>query len=184
MVRACSSLAVALLVPSVALGAPATPDDTPHVAANVVIDLACAGCPRGSRRAEHTITHSSRASSETVAKKIAPCGSDRECQLRTYRGAGIDIVLFGSVTDTTTTGFQTWTPARLDATSTSPACVVAWSMRPATRFTSCSGTAGPRSSRTRSSRAGDREQIAADGYARWRSSCVARCSSCRSRSRC
>jgi len=122
-VGACSSLAVALLVPSVALAAPPPSDDTPHVAANVVIDLAPArGVPAWFASSfEHTITRELAGFERlgAVAKQdIAQgaCGADRECRLRTYRGAGIDIVLFGSVTDDAIEYelFQTWTPARLD----------------------------------------------------------------------
>jgi hypothetical protein len=123
-VRACSSLAVALLVPSVALAAPPTSDDAPHVAANVVIDLAPApGVPAWFASSfEQTITRE-LASFErlgTVAKQdvaLDACGADRECRLHTYREASVDIVLFGSVTDDAIEYelFQTWTPARLDA---------------------------------------------------------------------
>jgi hypothetical protein len=125
-VRACSSLAVALLVPSVALAAPRTSesaDDAPHVAANVVIDLAPApGVPAWFASSfEQTITRELAGFERlgTVAKQdvaLGACGADRECRLHTYRGAGVDIVLFGSVTDDTIEYelFQTWTPARLD----------------------------------------------------------------------
>jgi len=56
----------------------------------------------------------------TLAKQdvaLDACGADRECRLHAYRGAGVDIVLFGSVTDDAIEYelFQTWTPARLDA---------------------------------------------------------------------
>jgi hypothetical protein len=121
-VRACSSLAVALLVPSVALAAP-TSDDAPHVAANVVIDLAPApGVPGWFASSfEQTITRELAGFERlgTVAKQdvaLGACGADRECRLHTYRGAGVDIVLFGSVTDDAIEYelFQTWTPARLD----------------------------------------------------------------------
>jgi hypothetical protein len=124
MVRACSSLAVALLVPSVALAAPPPSDDAPHVAANVVIDLApVPGVPAWFASSfEHTITRELAGFERlgTVAKQdvaLDACGADRECRLHAYRGAGVDIVLFGSVTDDTIEYelFQTWTPARLDA---------------------------------------------------------------------
>jgi hypothetical protein len=123
-VRACSSLAVALLVPSVALAAPPTSDDAPHVAANVVIDLAPAsGVPAWFASSfEQTIARELAGFERlgTVAKQdvaLDACGADRGCRLRTYRGAGVDIVLFGAVTDDAIEYelFQTWTPARLDA---------------------------------------------------------------------
>jgi hypothetical protein len=123
-VRACSSLAVALLVPSVALAAPPTSDDTPHVAATVVIDLApVSGVPAWFASSfEQTITRELAGFERlgTIAKQdvaLGACGAERECRLRTYRGAGVDIVLFGSVTDDAIEYelFQTWTPARLDA---------------------------------------------------------------------
>src|SRR5438105_1012514 len=49
-----------------------------------------------------------------VAAEI--CGTDRDCRLRAYRAASIDIVLFGAVTDDTIEYelYQTWTPARLE----------------------------------------------------------------------
>ncbi|TMQ19407.1 MAG: hypothetical protein E6J90_18220 [Deltaproteobacteria bacterium] len=133
--RACSSLAVAMLVPSVALAAPpasptsatspASPasDDAPHVAANVVIDLAPApGVPAWFASSfEQTITRELAGFERlgTIAKQDVAqgaCGADRTCRLRTYRGAGVDIVLFGSVADNAIAYelFQTWTPARLD----------------------------------------------------------------------
>jgi hypothetical protein len=120
-VRAGSSLAVALLVPCVALAAPAS-DDAPHVAANVVIDLApVPGVPAWFASAfEQTVARELAGFERlgTVAKQdvaLDACGADRACRLRTYRGAGVDIVLFGSVTDDTIEYelFQTWTPARL-----------------------------------------------------------------------
>jgi hypothetical protein len=122
-VRACSSLAVALLVPSVALAARPTSDDSSHAAANVVIDLAPApGVPAWFASSfEQTITRELAGFERlgTVAKQdVAPgaCGADRACRLRSYRDAGVDIVLFGSVTDDAIAYelFQTWTPARLD----------------------------------------------------------------------
>jgi len=123
-VRACASLAVALLVPSIALAAPPTSDDAPHVAANVVIDLEPrSGIPAWFASSfEQTITRELAGFERlgTVAKQdvaLDACGADRECRLHTYRGAGVDLVLFGSVTDDTIEYelFQTWTPARLDA---------------------------------------------------------------------
>jgi hypothetical protein len=123
MVRACSSLAVALLVPSVALGAPATSDDTSHVAANVVIDLAPApDVPAWFATSfERTISHELAGFERlgTIAKQdvaLGACGADRECRLRAYRSANVDIVLFGTVGDDAIAYelFQTWTPARLD----------------------------------------------------------------------
>jgi hypothetical protein len=123
-VGACSSLAVALLVPSVALAAPPPSDDAPHVAANVVIDLAPApGVPAWFASSfEHTITRELAGFERlgSVAKQDVAqgaCGADRACRLRSYRAARVDIVLFGSVTDDTIEYelFQTWTPARLDA---------------------------------------------------------------------
>jgi hypothetical protein len=125
-VRACSSLAVALLVPAVALAAPTTSgsaDDAPRVAANVVIDLApVPGVPAWFASSfEQTITRELAGFERlgTVARQdvmVDACGADRACRLRTYRDAGVDIVLFGSVTDDTIEYelFQTWTPARLD----------------------------------------------------------------------
>lgn len=124
--RACSSLAVALLVPSVALAAPRTSessDDAPHVAANVVIDLAPApGVPAWFASSfEQTVARELAGFERlgAVAKQdvaLDACGADRACRLHTYRAAGVDIVLFGSVTDDTIEYelFQTWTPARLD----------------------------------------------------------------------
>lgn len=126
MVRACSSLAVALLVPSVALAAPRTPestDDAPHVAANVVIDLApVPGVPAWFASSfEQTITRELAGFERlgTIARQdvaLGACGADRACRLHAYRGAGVDIVLFGSVADDAIEYelFQTWTPARLD----------------------------------------------------------------------
>jgi len=123
-VRACSSLAVALLVPAVALAAPATSDDAPRVAASVVIDLApLPGVPAWFASSfEQTITRELAGFERlgTVAKQdvaVDACGADRACRLRIYRGAGVDIVLFGSVADSAIDYelFQTWTPARLDA---------------------------------------------------------------------
>jgi hypothetical protein len=125
-VRACSSLAVALLVPSLAVAAPRTSesaDDAPHAAANVVIDLSpAAGVPAWFANSfEQTIARELAGFERlgTVAKQdvaLGPCGTDRACRLRVYRGAGVDIVLFGSVMDATIEYelFQTWTPARLD----------------------------------------------------------------------
>lgn len=126
MVRACSSLAVALLVPSLALAAPpgsGSADDAPHAAASIVIDLAPApGVPGWFANSfEQTIAHELAGFERlaTVAKQdvaLGACGADRACRLRTYRGAGVDIVLFGTVMDATIEYelFQTWTPARLD----------------------------------------------------------------------
>ena len=121
--RAGSSLAVALLVPCVALAAPAS-DEAPHVAANVVIDLApVPGVPAWFASSfERTITRELAGFERlgTVAKQdvaLEACGADRDCRLHAYRSAGVDIVLFGSVTDDAIDYelFQTWTPARLDA---------------------------------------------------------------------
>jgi hypothetical protein len=123
-VRACASLAVALLVPSVALAAPATSEDAPHVAANVVIDLApVPGVPAWFASSfEQTITRELAGFERlgTVAKQdvaLDACGADRACRLRSYRAARVDIVLFGAVGDSAIDYelFQTWTPARLDA---------------------------------------------------------------------
>jgi hypothetical protein len=126
-VRACSSLSVALLVPSVALAAPRTSepaDDAPHVAASVVIDLApVPGVPAWFASAfEQTVARELAGFERlgTVAKQdvaLDACGADRACRVRAYRAAGVDIVLFGSVTDNAIDYelFQTWTPARLDA---------------------------------------------------------------------
>jgi len=125
-VRACSSLAVALLAPSLAVAAPRTSesaDDAPHAAANVVIDLApAAGVPAWFANSfEQTIARELAGFERlgTIAKQdvaVGPCGADRACRLRAYRGAGVDIVLFGSVMDAAIEYelFQTWTPARLD----------------------------------------------------------------------
>jgi hypothetical protein len=119
LVRACSSLAVALLVPSIAL---ATPDDASHVA-NVAIDLAPApGVPAWFATSfEQTISHELAGFERlgTIAKRdvaLGACGADRECRLRAYRAASVDIVLFGTVGDDAIDYelFQTWTPARLD----------------------------------------------------------------------
>src|SRR5262249_16320727 len=118
------SLAVALLVPSVALAAPPSSDDAPRVAANVAIDLAPAhGVPAWFASSfEQTITRQLAGFERlgTVAKQdvaIDACGADRECRLHADGPAGIDIVLFGTVTDDAIEYelFQTWTPARLDA---------------------------------------------------------------------
>jgi hypothetical protein len=124
-VRACSSLAVALLVPAVAVAAPATSDDAPHVAANVAIDLApVPGVPAWFASSfEQTIARELAGFERlgTVAKQDVAgadaCGADRACRLRAYRGGGVDIVLFGAVKDDAIDYelFQTWTPARLDA---------------------------------------------------------------------
>lgn len=120
--RACSSLAVALLVPCVALAAPPSAEEAPHVAANVVIDLAPApGIPAWFATSfEQTIARELAGFERlgTVAKQdvaVDACGADRTCRLRAYRGAGVDIALFGAVTDTSIEYelFQTWTPARL-----------------------------------------------------------------------
>ncbi|HEX8107802.1 MAG TPA: hypothetical protein VF516_08725, partial [Kofleriaceae bacterium] len=122
--RACSSLAVALLVPSVALAAPAASEDAPRVAVNVVIDLApVPGVPAWFASAfEQTVARELAGFERlgTVAKQdvaLDACGTDRACRLRTYRGAGVDIALFGSVTDDTIQYelYQTWTPARLES---------------------------------------------------------------------
>lgn len=121
--RACSSLAVALLVPCVALAAPPTSDEAPRAALHVVIDLAPApGIPAWFARSfEQTVTRELAGFGRlgAVAKQdvaVGACGADRACRLRSYRGAGVDIVLFGSVTDDAIDYelFQTWTPARLD----------------------------------------------------------------------
>jgi hypothetical protein len=123
-VRACSSLAVALLVPCAALAAPPSTDDAPRVAANVVIDLAPApGVPAWFATSfEQTIARELAGFERlgTVAKQdvaVDACGADRGCRLRAYRDARVDIALFGAVTDTTIEYelFQTWTPARLAA---------------------------------------------------------------------
>ncbi|MDB4956713.1 MAG: hypothetical protein JWO36_4282 [Myxococcales bacterium] len=127
MVGACSSLAVAVFVPSVALAAPsagsAASHDTTHVAANVVIDLTPApGIPAWFARGfEETIARELAGFERlgTVAKQdvaLGSCGADRACRLRAYRAADIDIVLFGSVADDTIAYelYQTWTPARLE----------------------------------------------------------------------
>jgi hypothetical protein len=121
-VRACSSLAVALLVPCAALAAPASSDDAPRAAANLVIDLApVPGIPAWFATSfEQTITRELAGFERlgTVTKQdvaASACGADRVCRLRAYRGAGVDIALFGVVTDDTIEYelFQTWTPARL-----------------------------------------------------------------------
>jgi hypothetical protein len=124
-VRACSSLAVALLVPCVALAAPTTSDDAPRAGVNVVIDLApVPGVPAWFASSfEQTITRELAGFERlaTVAKQdlaaLDACGADRACRLHTYRGAGVDIVLFGAVTDDAIRYelFQTWTPARLES---------------------------------------------------------------------
>ncbi|HET7504176.1 MAG TPA: hypothetical protein VFK02_24315, partial [Kofleriaceae bacterium] len=122
--RACSSLAIALLVPSVALGAPAVSDDAPRVALNVVIDLAPApGVPAWFASSfEQMISHELAGFERlgTVGKQdvaLDACGADRACRLHAYSGAGVDIVLFGSVADEAIEYelFQTWTPARLES---------------------------------------------------------------------
>ncbi|HEY0483175.1 MAG TPA: hypothetical protein VGD37_36890 [Kofleriaceae bacterium] len=114
-------------MPSIALAAPrpsGSPDDAPHVAASVVIDLApVPGVPAWFASSfEQTITRELAGFERlgTVAKQdvaLGACGPDRACRLRTYRGAGVDIVLFGSVADDAIAYelFQTWTPARLEA---------------------------------------------------------------------
>jgi hypothetical protein len=121
-VRACWSLAVALVVPCAALAAPPSADDAPRVAASVVIDLAPApGIPAWFAGSfEQTITHELAGFERlgTAAKQdvaIGACGPDRECRLRAYRTAGVDIALFGTVGDAAIDYelFQTWTPARL-----------------------------------------------------------------------
>ncbi len=120
--RAGWSLAVALLVPFVALASPPTSDETPHAAANVVIDLApVPGVPAWFARAfEQTVARELAGFERlaTVAKQdvaLAACGTDRECRLHAYRGARVDLVLFGAIADDTIEYelFQTWTPARL-----------------------------------------------------------------------
>ncbi|MGH9885677.1 MAG: hypothetical protein ACREBE_09125, partial [bacterium] len=85
------SLAVALLVPSVALAAPRTsdaPDDAPRAAANVVIDLAPApGVPAWFANSfEQTIVRELAGFERlgTVAKQdvaLDACGADRACRL-------------------------------------------------------------------------------------------------------
>src|SRR5262245_39982321 len=126
IVRACSSLAVVVLVPAVAVAAPgaaAGSDDDAHVAASVVIDLAPApGVPGWfSSSFEHTIPRWLAGFERlgTIAKQdvaVDKCGNDRECRLQTYRRAGVDIVLFGTVSDDSIAYelYQTWTPARLE----------------------------------------------------------------------
>ena len=116
------SLAVALLVPFAALASPPTSDETSHAAANVVIDLApVPGVPAWFASSfEQTIMRELAGFERlgTVAKQdvaAGACGADRACRLHAYRGAGVDLVLFGAVTDDTIEYelFQTWTPARL-----------------------------------------------------------------------
>ena len=96
--RACASLAVALLAPSAALAAPPTSDDAPHVAANVVIDLApVPGVPAWFASSfEQTIARDLGGFERltTVAKQdvaLDACGADRECRLHSYRGAGVQV---------------------------------------------------------------------------------------------
>jgi hypothetical protein len=115
-----------VLVPSIALAAPPTSepaDDAPHLAANVVIDLApVPGVPAWFASSfEQTVARELAGFERlgTVAKQdvaLDACGADRACRLHTYRAAGVDIVLFGAVTEDAIEYelFQTWTPARLD----------------------------------------------------------------------
>lgn len=119
--RAGSSLAVALLVPCIALASPAQ-EEAPHVAANVVIDLApVPGIPAWFASSfEQTIARELAGFERlaTVARQdvaLDACGADRACRLHAYRGAGVDLVLFGAVADDAIEYelFQTWTPARL-----------------------------------------------------------------------
>ena len=114
-----------MLVPSVALAAASTDDDS-HAAATVVIDLAPApGVPMWfSRSFEQTITGelAGFARLGTIAKQdvaIAACRDDRACRLQTYRASGVDLVLFGTVSDDAIAYelYQTWTPARLETGS-------------------------------------------------------------------
>jgi hypothetical protein len=117
-VRACWSLAVAVLVPVAALASP-----PPGSAASVVIDLEPApGVPAWFASSfERTITRELAGFERltTVVKQdvaAGACGADRDCRVRAYRDAGIDIVLFGDVGDDAIAYelYQTWTPARLD----------------------------------------------------------------------
>lgn len=103
--------------------AEATGRDEPHVAARLVIDLSPApGVPAWFASSfEETITRELAGFERlgTVVKQdVATDGCiDRTCKLRRYRDAGIDVVLFGTVRDTTIDYelYQTWTPARLEA---------------------------------------------------------------------
>lgn len=120
--RAGSSLAVALLVPCVALASPSALEEPPRAAASVVIDLApVPGIPAWFATSfEQTILRELAGFERlaTVARQdvaLDACGPDRACRLHAYRGAGVDLVLFGTVSDDAIDYelFQTWTPARL-----------------------------------------------------------------------
>jgi hypothetical protein len=123
-VRARSTLAVALLVPSIAWGAPEQADEPRSNAASVVVDLAPApGLPGWLASAfEQSITRELAgferlAAVAKVDVDTHTCGADRECRLRAYSRAAIDIVLFGVVSDGEIDYelYQTWTPARVAA---------------------------------------------------------------------
>ena len=119
--RACSTLAVALLVPCLASADDAS--STSATRAQVVIDL---------EASETTPAWYASAFEQTIARELAgferisvvsrsdlpltECArGDRDCAVAAYRTAGVDVVLFG----TARAGaidfelFQTWTPARL-----------------------------------------------------------------------
>jgi hypothetical protein len=116
-VRACSWLAVAILAPAIAVA------DEPARPATVVIDFAPAsGAPAWLADAfEVAIVHDLAAFERLtpVAKQdlhAHTCGADAGCRVAAYRRDGIDIVLFGSVSDGAIAYelYQTWTPARLE----------------------------------------------------------------------
>ncbi len=99
-----------------------TSSDEPHVAAHVVIDLTPApGVPAWFASSfEQTITRELAGFERlgTLAKQdlaVDDC-ADRDCKLRKYRAADVDVVLFGTVHDATIDYelYQTWTPARLE----------------------------------------------------------------------
>jgi hypothetical protein len=105
--------------------APTTGDESP-VAARIVIDLTPApGVPAWFASSfEQTIARQLAGFERlgtTPKQNISQggCGADtgRACKLRSYRAAGIDVVLFGTVRESTIDYelYQTWTPARLEA---------------------------------------------------------------------
>jgi hypothetical protein len=119
-VRACSTLAVALLVPCLASADDAAPT---AARAQVVVDL---------EASETTPAWFASAFEQTIARELAgferisvvsrsdlpltQCGrGDRDCAVAAYRTAGVDVVLFGTVAEGAIDYelFQTWTPARL-----------------------------------------------------------------------
>jgi hypothetical protein len=124
-VRGRLTLAVAVCIASTAhaqRGSAAATTDEPQVAARLVIDLTPApGVPAWFASSfEQTIARELAGFERlgTVAKQdvaLEGC-ADRACELRRYRSAGIDVVLFGTVREETIDYelYQTWTPARLE----------------------------------------------------------------------